>query len=193
VSVVPVPGMRTSIEERPEGLCFIVPARRQIFPLLFLPVWLAGWALGEGFAISGLRAGSGADAFLLIWLIGWTLGGCWTLFSWLWMLAGQERIVLGPAALTHRYELFGIGRTREYELGNVRRLRVSSNPIKTWASGSRSWYLGLSGGVIAFDYGAKTIRFGASLDEPEGQMIVSRLKERYGFNDAALPRDATLA
>ena len=30
-------------------------------------------------------------------------------------------------------------------------------------------------------------------DDPEGQMIVSRLKERYGFDDAAPPRDVTVA
>src|SRR5262249_46979610 len=171
--------MRTSIEERPDGLCLIIPARRQVFQLFFIPVWLVPWALGAGLTIRSLRDGSRLEVVLLIWLTGWTLGGGWTLFTWLWMLAGQERIVLGPVALTRRYELFGIGRTREYSLANVRRLRVSPEPKEAWRVRERSSIpLGFGHGIIAFDYGAKTIRFGASLDRPEGQMIVSWLKER---------------
>ena len=39
------------------------------------------------------------------------------------------------------------------------------------------------GSVVAFDYGAKTVRFGASIDEAEGKIIVDRIKERYGLTD----------
>jgi hypothetical protein len=187
VSVVPVPGMRTSIEERPEGLRFIIPAPRQVYALFFYPVWLVFWALGEGFAITELsKVPFGMNNFLLLWLTMWTLGGASTLFTWLWMLAGQERVTLEPSVLRHRRELFGIGLCREYDLSRIRRLRVAPQP-RVRPLGSRRAYLGLTGGVVAFDYGARTVRFGASLDEPEGRMIVQRLKERYGFDDAGSP------
>ena len=31
----------------PEGLEIVIPARRQVFVLLFLGVWLVGWLMGE--------------------------------------------------------------------------------------------------------------------------------------------------
>jgi hypothetical protein len=43
----------------------------------------------------------------------------------------------------------------------------------------RFW--GIGGGLIAFDYGAKTFRFGASLDEAEAQDIVKELNRRHKF------------
>ena len=34
-------------------------------------------------------------------------------------------------------------------------------------------------GVIAFDYGAKTFRFGSGLDEAEAKMILIEIAQRY--------------
>jgi len=38
---------------------------------------------------------------------------------------------------------------------------------------------GLTGGHIAFDYGAKTYRFGAGVDEAEAKQIVKQIVDRY--------------
>ena len=44
--------------------------------------------------------------------------------------------------------------------------------------------LGLSGGVVAFDYGAHTVRMGGLIDEPEGNMIVHTIQQRYSIASA---------
>jgi len=173
--------MKSRIEERPEGLCIVIPARRQTYMLFVLPVWLVFWALGEGAALRGLlnRDESTAipNAFWIVWLVPWTLGGIQTLVTWLWMVAGQERIVLGPYLLSHRYELFGVGRTREFALTDIRGLHVSSEPKREWPRRPRVF----TGGVIVLESKARPFRFGAGIDIAEGRMIVERLKERYGF------------
>jgi len=183
MAIEPVPGMRTKVSDGPEGLSFIVPAPRQIFAMLFLPLWLTGWVFGEFFALRTLVTEKGpAQAFLVIWLTGWTIGGAFAIFTWFWMLSGRERIVLKPGVLAHRYELFGLSVGREYDLSQARNLRVSPLPAFSGngRGGLRTW--GLGGGVMAFDYGAKTIRMGGSLDEAEGNMIVKKIQERYSIS-----------
>ena len=54
----------------------------------------------------------------------------------------------------------------------------SFNPFD-FASALQFW--GIGGGLIAFDYGAKTFRFGAGVEEAEAQGIVTRLKSRHAF------------
>jgi hypothetical protein len=44
-------------------------------------------------------------------------------------------------------------------------------------------FWGIGGGLIAFDYGAKTFRFGASVDESEARDIVSELKAIHAFSE----------
>src|SRR5262245_59809215 len=175
MTIVPVPKMRTAVNDGPEGLTFLVPARRQWFAMAFLPLWLVGWLFGEVTAVRTLAAREGPSWFLAAWLTLWTVGGGFAVLAWLWMLAGKERIVLRPGTLLHRYELFGLGRTREYDWSNVRNFMVSSPTFNPWnmSSGFRGW--GFGGGVVAFDYGAKTIRMAQSVDEAEGRMIVNKI------------------
>jgi hypothetical protein len=44
--------------------------------------------------------------------------------------------------------------------------------------GNMAWY-GFLPGSIAFDYGARTIRFAAGLDEAEARALVERINERF--------------
>ena len=115
----------------------------------------------------------------------WTVGRGFVLLAWFWMLAGRERVILKSSSLVHRREIFGIGRSSEYDLAHITNLRVSPQSLNAWSRGAnvRNW--GLGGGIVAFDYGARTIRFGASIDEAEGSMIVNQLRQRYRFAETA--------
>jgi hypothetical protein len=177
--------MRTVVTDGPDGLSFLVPARRQWFAMLFLPIWLVGWVFGEVFAIGELISGKGPWGFLLFWLAGWTVGGGFAIFVWLWMVAGRERLIVRPGVLAHRSELFSVQRNREYDLPQVRNLIVSPAAFNPWnmTAGFRMW--GFGGGIVAFDYGARTIRVLASIDEAEGRMIVSRIQERCAIPNTA--------
>ena len=152
--------------------------------MLFLPIWLVVWLFGEVSVIGQLVSGNpngGASAFLLFWLAGWTIGGAFAIGTTLWMYFGKERILLTTTTLGIRREALGIGRSREYELSQVRNLRVSPRSFNMFNSGNSMRALGLGGGNIAFDHGAATIRFGAGIDEAEAALIATDLESRHSF------------
>src|SRR6266853_594766 len=101
---VPIPMARATVEDDGTTVSISAPAARSWLAILFLPVWLCGWAAGELFALSVLfhlripwgrsaqPVAGPASAFLIFWLCMWTVGGAWALYSWLWMIAGHERM-----------------------------------------------------------------------------------------------------
>lgn len=68
---------RITIRETLDGLGIYNPARRNIVLVLFLMLWLTGWAFGEYFALSQILRGGNifGSLFLLVWASFWTLGG----------------------------------------------------------------------------------------------------------------------
>ena len=105
---------------------------------------------------------------MFVWLAGWTLGGGLATFALLWMYVGLERLLLRPDAMVIARELNGREvYAREYAIGNISNLRVVPNV---------PWEWGFGGGKIAFDYGARTFRFGAGIDEAEARDIVSQMQ-----------------
>lgn len=184
MAVVQPSQRKSQLSDTPRGLEVTIPAPRQILVVLFLPIWLVGWLFGEVSVISELASGSakgGASAFLLIWLAGWTVGGAFAIGTTLWMYFGKERVLLTTTSLGIRREALGIGRSREYELSQIRNLRVSPESFSMFNPGNGVRVLGLGGGNIAFDHGAATIRFGAGIDEAEATQIAADLRARHSF------------
>ncbi|HET6898965.1 MAG TPA: hypothetical protein VFK70_11475, partial [Vicinamibacteria bacterium] len=68
---------------------------------------------------------------------------------------------------------------REYRLADVRHLRVSVPPPDAgrWSPPLR---FGREPGVLAFDHGARTVRFGEGLDEGEASLVLAELGLRDG-------------
>ena len=182
--VEPIPA-RATVGDTPEGFMISIPTKKHYFAIVFLPVWLVGWAFGEVFAIRTLvlpPAGSpGPILFMAVWLTCWTLGGGFFIYTLLWLLCGREVIVLRTDALVIRRLVLGFGRSREYDLSAVRNLRVGAAPYNPFDIKSGLQFWGIGGGVVAFDYGAGTVRFGASIQEGEAGDIVSTLKRRHQF------------
>jgi len=181
MSYVPVPESRIQQFDSPDGLQFIIPAKRKIFLMLFLGFWLIGWGFGEVTVTKQLFFSNGpnsAGLFMLAWLGGWTIGGAFAIFTWVWMLAGQERITLRSDALIHRREVFGLGLSREYGLTSIRDLRIAQQPASSFSSANSLQFWGISGGLVAFDYGSRTIQFGASLEEAEAKSILKSITSR---------------
>jgi hypothetical protein len=136
--------------------------------LLLLTGFLIGWAVVGG--LFALRA-----SFSVEWLIGWTVGGilagCIGL-PVLLMLVGREVIMVSPMSLD--IVIRPIGYVRRYRLTEISNLRVEEE--------RREFTEGVSStvGVIVFDYGVSTVRFGLWLDPAEARQIVALLKERFG-------------
>ena len=104
------PGRRSVSRQSPEGLEIAIPAKRNILLWLFLTVWLVGWGFGELFAARELLVGKedASKAFLAAWLVAWTIGGGFALFTWLWMLKGEEVIVLRAQTLVVKRGVWGL-------------------------------------------------------------------------------------
>ncbi|MCG6964156.1 MAG: hypothetical protein LJE95_12905 [Acidobacteria bacterium] len=185
MSFEPVPKTRTKIRDDPDGLLLVIPARIEWFAAVLLVVWLGGWAVGE---VSVLRQvlhrspDHPVSAFLTLWLIGWTVGGLAAGAALLWMLVGEERVLLRPDSLVIHKNILGIGRRRKYDLASIRRLRVTGPDSSRSSSGAGG------SGWIAFDHGSRTIRFGQSVDAAEAFMLLEALKQRYPFPDDAASR-----
>jgi hypothetical protein len=166
---------RARLEDRANGLQVVIPARRQVGLILFMAAWLTGWFFGERSALHVLLhpRGGVADLFMVLWLLGWTVGGFFAVLVLLWTLVGREVITTDDRILSVRRELLGLGRVRRYDLANVKDLRCAPMPENP-RSRESPW----AGGVIAFDYGPRTIRFGTGIDEAEAKMLVTRLVQR---------------
>lgn len=124
--------------------------------LLFLPVWLAGWAFGE---ITAIRTLMGAPeisnsptptGFLALWLLFWTFAGVLVTAAFAWNAFGRETLEISGRALTIRQLVFGMGRTREYPLDQIRAFRVAAAPLQpfSFAGSMRYWGFGNGGGCV---------------------------------------------
>jgi hypothetical protein len=170
---------RAQIVDEVSGLRVTIPAPRNWFLVFFLPVWLAGWVVGE-VAVGGKLftdpPSGGEGFFLVVWLAFWSIGGVLFTFFWLWNLAGKEIVNLDQEALTIRYGLGIVGWPRHFDRREVRDLRLAQSVSMDFRS-SFGWWLG-GNGTVAFDYGARTYRFGRGIDEAEAKQVVAELRPR---------------
>jgi hypothetical protein len=165
---------RSAVRQQADGIEIVIPARRSVFLMAFLAVWMAGSLFGEVFGASWLLADHEDPSILFLgaWLVMWTMSGGAALLACLWMARGREIVSLRPDSLEIRRDVLGWGTTREYDLAYARNLRVSRRPFDPKRP-LEAW--GIGGGSIAFDYGARTLRFGSSLEEAEARQVVSEL------------------
>ena len=182
---------RSTIVEEAEGLRIIIPAKRNRLIILFLGFWLSFWLLvGGGFIVAaivslvrGTEGGGFMLAFALFWSVGWAFGAGFAGYTLLWQVAGREVVLVNSAALTTRREVWQFGRSREYDLMHVRDLRAAPVAFNPWDWSGAMQFWGISGGSVAFDYGAATYRFGTSLDEAEAKRLVETIKSRVKIDD----------
>jgi hypothetical protein len=160
----------TSIEQTPAGLRIVMPVPRVIFAMIFLGVWLTGWAAGELSAIWALTRLdtllNPASLFLLVWLTGWTCGGAFAIVSLSMMLDGREIVTFSPVRVVRRVEAFRWGLDWPYAMDSVTNLRQTGD-----SSGVKSF--------ISFDASGKTVRFGTGLNETTAEQIAEAVWAQY--------------
>jgi hypothetical protein len=111
-----------------------------------------------------------------VWLVFWAAAGLWTAYVCLWMAFGRELVTVSYGNLILKMDILGYGRSKVFPVSQVLNLRASGlfgSFLQGW-SGTWNAY-GLSGGVIAFESGGKTHRFGIQLEEDEAQEVVAQL------------------
>jgi len=179
---VPVAGYRSRVDSIPGGIEITIPSPRNYFIIAFIGFWLCGWVFGlvtsGGLLLFPPHVAKGAPPglFLFVWLCAWVLAGIFAITVFLWNLAGRERIAVGSDALSIRREACGVGWSRHYELRAAKGLRIVESGAETFFGGfGRRDPFGLMAGPFAFDYGAKTVRFGAGVDVAEAKYLLSKL------------------
>lgn len=140
--------------------------------MLVLVVSLGVWASGE---VVALRLILGADlsaeaVFTALVGVIWTAGGLLAVYALAWNLRGREIVTADPASLSVSRCLARWCRTRSYPLSEIANLRVESEE-GGWL-GAYWWMFGIKAGMVAFEYGSSTVRFGDRLDEPTAGDLV---------------------
>ncbi|MDB6061741.1 MAG: hypothetical protein JWM78_1844 [Verrucomicrobiaceae bacterium] len=182
MKLVEVSKGRATVSSGAGALEIVIPSRKNIFVLVFLFAWLGGWYFGETSAIKSLFQPTAHDQwFLMFWLLGWSVGGVFVGFSWLWNLLGKEVLIVRSDVLIYQRALGPFKLTRSYDLAHVKDLRTTPSPSFMQRQNGFG-ALGVSGGQIAFDYGAKTINIGAGVDEAEAKGLVEMVKQHTGRN-----------
>lgn len=131
--------------------------------------------LGSGFIVLG--------AFFLAFLLAMLAMGAVAIYGFLWLIAGKEIFEANPKSLSVSRQIFGWKRTREYSAKEVKDLRPTTKQSCFAPARSVQKLLGLNG-MIAFDYGAKTFRFGLEIDEAEAKQIILAIKEGLAQQNA---------
>lgn len=165
---------RFEVEQGLGGERIRIRARRNIFALLFLPIWLVLWTIGGIAAI--VEVARTGDPFLVLWLCGWALAWVAAALILAWMAAGSESIGLNAGDLEIGQSLFGLTRRRLYRGRDVRNLSAATAPpLVAQFQLSVPFLMKTRFGAVKFDYGGRTIYAAPALDEAEGRMIVDRL------------------
>ena len=179
--IVPVADYRSRIQTIPGGIEVSIPSPRNYVIAVFLVFWIGGWIFGLVGVGTQLVPGAAKGhappaAFLSLWFAMWTLFGIFAIAALCWLLAGREVIGIASDLVSVRREAFGIGLTRRYATRSVRALRV----VETADSSGFGLFrmrdpYGMRAGPLAFDYGAKTVRFGAGADVAEAKYLLQRI------------------
>jgi hypothetical protein len=175
-----------------------IPARKNLFILIFMGVWLAGWLFGEIFALGVLFSSVGgllarifgmnafdfiefddgmgpafAGGFILVWLAFWTVGGYAAARTFLWQLAGKEVIEVSRTGIRLSRPIFGLGRVKEYQANEIAGVRLIEGDERT---GKR----GIAGpNQLLFDYEYDSVEFGGGLTVGEAEGILEEITTRY--------------
>jgi hypothetical protein len=148
---------------------------------------MCGWCAGEFFAIRTLLEPSKNDnpvnLFMLIWLTGWTFGGFTVLRLILWNLWGREVVTIGNGRIKLDKKGAIFYGAKSYDLNEAKDFRVfdDGNNDSQFAFGNQrknNPFTLDTGGMIRFDYGLKTIKFAAGIDEAEAKFILSKLTDK---------------
>jgi hypothetical protein len=178
---------RAKIFKNGNNIEFQIPTKKNWFMIIFLSFWSCGWLFGEVSVITILFMGDTplfANVFLLFWLTAWTVGGFFAIRTLLWSAVGLEIIKVENGILEIGKQIFNFKNSKKYQISDVRYLSI--NPISDndiWGMGSQRNLFGLKGGVLKFDYGLKTLKFGGGIDEAEGRLIIDSMKINPNFQE----------
>ncbi len=171
---------RHTLQDLGDTLQITIPAPQNWQTLAFMMFWIVFAS-----ACGGLVTVSTIFEFKperLVFLLGWWAGVIFAAANILWMFGGKEIISVSSEAITYRRQVLGVSFPKRYAIEHVKDLRVLPTVAHrtefNWAR-QTSDSSGFWEGLLAFDYGAKTIRMASGIDEAEGKQILSTIQQRF--------------
>lgn len=190
------PSPRHTRQEVEDGIRVTLPSEKNIFRLAWVGLWLLVWGsmiggivyveallIGNATSLSGGHSSnvnlalSIAIVCMLSFLIALLGAGGFVGYSFLWQIVGKEIIEVNSKVMTLTRQIFGWKKSGEYFLEQVKDLRVQPETQSAFAPIRSFQKLFGRDGLMAFDYGSKTFRFGLEIDEAEAKQIVSILQQ----------------
>jgi hypothetical protein len=177
--LVPVRESRVATEPTAEGLRVTMPLARSFWKLAFPLYGLAILGLGLVMMLAGPEPADGEAGPPAFFAVLWCVCGLPFVFALLWRLRGREEAELAARTLTLSKRLGRWGRSRSFARERIEGIRVSPEAGSVFDPRSALRWMGFGGGVIAFDYGARTYRFG-DMEEAEAKHVVAALRQHLG-------------
>ena len=166
---MPLEPSRVQVRREADGLHLMLPKRRRAVEYL-----TAAWTLVVvGLGLTLMLTGEGDEDpgwFLAVWAL---LGLAFFGLS-LWGLLHREEIVLDARALKVGWGVGGWYRWRSYTRDGIEDVRMSAETMSSLDPRAGLRQYGIGGGIVAFDYGARTVRFG-KVEEAEAKRVVAAL------------------
>ena len=174
---VPIEPVGFRIEGPSEGLRFVIPQKWKWGVFLALPVELSLFTffayllfkiwISVVFAPGSLALKVFISLFSLVWfaLLGLTV------FPWFWNLGGRHILVLNESEIALRQELFGIGRTKVFDVTQVSHWRYVPEQVRFRSPALPSGF--------AFDFAGKEVRAGTAMEEAEVKQLFNQIRRRF--------------
>lgn len=186
---------RHKIQLLDSGIQIILPSKKNIFNIIGYILFLIMWGYISGAIIYILMvitkiaiwAGDISAAFnifsifitlLLILLLSF---GSLVISSFFRHIFGKEVVKVSSQVMSISFQIFGlekISKYSSYSLDSIKNLRVSIPQKAKFAPLESIKILLGKNGIIAFEYGEKTFRFGLEIDEAEATQMIHTIKER---------------
>ena len=168
---------RITFEETPERLKVTIPVRRNFLNWTFLAiytvllvVWVSGFFYGTITYIRNVRASNAAGTFIFtLSVIFFSMMAIWLWFGrkyvwrwWQYHMANREILFINHEFLIVRRPVSILGLTDAYSMNHV-------SPL----------YWNDKYSCVAFDFGARGILFGTTLEQRDATWLIMRLNDRY--------------
>jgi len=172
---------RVRIEETEEALTIAIPVRKHFALLSLIIFFLAFWFSGGCFIIWHFFQTTGPEsAFCLLWLAGWPVGIVYMGLILLWMLTGEEQIVITDSELRIILKLPWFGWTRKHRLDWIKEVDVNTKRTSCLNPFANLEFWGIMGKSLRILYGYSDVRFGLRLDDAEKTLVVDEINQRLG-------------
>jgi len=185
---------RHKVQQLSDGIQIVIPSKKNFFRIIWFVLGVTMWVYMTGsvvyitsLLIMGLGSNTGMWIFIgfLVFILLFLVGlGSYIIYSLLWQFTGKEIIIVKNDFLRISRQIFNRNKFLEYSMQSISDLRASTPQTALFASVKIFKNISGQSGMIAFDYGAKTVRFGFEIEEAEAKQIVSVLQESLSKSKA---------